>query len=40
MDFQETRSGKPTKRMLSEIRDWDPNFDLQRATKEQRIKWR
>lgn len=40
LDFQKTRSGKPTKRMLSEIRDWDPNFDLQRATKEQRIKWR
>jgi hypothetical protein len=40
MDFQKTRSGKPTKRMLSEIRDWDPNFDLQQATKEQRIKWR
>ena len=40
LDFQKTRTGKPTKRMLSEIRDWDPNFDLQRATKEQRIKWR
>lgn len=40
MDFQKNRSGKPTKRMLSEIRDWDPKFNLQRATKEQRIKWR
>lgn len=39
-DFQKTRSGKPTKPMLSEIRDWDPEFNLQRATKEQRIKWR
>lgn len=39
-DFQKTRSGKPTKPMLSEIRDWDPNFDLQRASKAQRIKWR
>jgi hypothetical protein len=39
-DFQKTRSGKPTKSMLSQIRAWDPNFDLQRASKEQRIKWR
>jgi hypothetical protein len=39
-DFQKTRSGKPTKPMLSEVRDWDPNFDLQRASKAQRIKWR
>jgi hypothetical protein len=39
-DFQQTRSGKPTKRVLSEIRNWDPNFDLQRASREQRIKWR
>lgn len=27
-DFRKTRSGKPTKRMLTEIRDWDPNFDI------------
>lgn len=39
-DFQKTRSGKPTKAMLSEIRNWDPAFNLQRASKEQRIKWR
>ncbi|KAF2237026.1 hypothetical protein EV356DRAFT_497315 [Viridothelium virens] len=39
-DFQQTRSGKPTKRMLSQIRDWDPYLNLQRATKEQRIQWR
>ncbi|KUJ19339.1 uncharacterized protein LY89DRAFT_731741 [Mollisia scopiformis] len=39
-DFQHTRSGKPTKTMLAEIRDWDPTFDLERATKQQRIKWR
>ncbi|KAE8454217.1 hypothetical protein EG329_005142 [Mollisiaceae sp. DMI_Dod_QoI] len=40
LDFQKTRSGKPTKPMMAEIRDWDPRFNLQRATKEQRIKWR
>ena len=40
IDFQQNRSGKPTKRTLTEIRDWDPYLDLQRATKEQRIKWR
>ncbi|KAK4442597.1 hypothetical protein QBC34DRAFT_225015 [Podospora aff. communis PSN243] len=39
-DFQQTRSGKPTRRMLAEIKDWDPNFNLERATNEQRIKWR
>lgn len=39
-DFQKTRSGKPTKPILTEIQNWDPTFDLQRATEEQRIKWR
>ncbi|KAL7936515.1 hypothetical protein V8C35DRAFT_277939 [Trichoderma chlorosporum] len=39
-DFQATRSGKPTKRMLQEIDKWDPNLDLRRATKEQRHRWR
>ncbi|KAL9090461.1 MAG: hypothetical protein Q9165_005222, partial [Trypethelium subeluteriae] len=39
-DFQQTRSGKPTKRMLAQIRDWNPYLDLQRTTKEQRIQWR
>ena len=39
-DFQATRSGKPTKRMLAEINNWDPRFDLSRATKVDRIKWR
>jgi hypothetical protein len=39
-DFQATRSGKPTKRLLPEIKNWDPIFDPQRATNEQRIKWR
>lgn len=39
-DFQKTRSGKPTKRMLADIRNWDPRFDVQRASKEERIRWR
>ncbi|KAL7909029.1 hypothetical protein GGI35DRAFT_493835 [Trichoderma velutinum] len=39
-DFQATRSGKPTKRMLEEIGKWNPTLDLQRATKEQRHRWR
>lgn len=39
-DFQKTRSGKPTKSFLKEIRNWNPTFDLQQATKEQRLKWR
>ena len=39
-DFQKTRSGKPTKRMLEGIKSWDPEFNLQRATDEERIQWR
>jgi len=40
LDFQKTRSGKPTKRMLAEIKNWDPNFNLERATNDDRVKWR
>lgn len=39
-DYQKTRSGKPTKRMLAQIDSWEPNLDLRKATKEERIKWR
>lgn len=39
-DFQQTRSGKPTRRMLAEIKDWDPKFNLERATNAERIRWR
>lgn len=39
-DFQKTRSGKPTKRMLSEIGNWDPHIDPRKLTKEERRKWR
>lgn len=39
-DYQKTKSGKPTKRMLVQIDNWNPNLDLQKATKEERIKWR
>ncbi|KAL2755433.1 hypothetical protein ACRALDRAFT_1082332 [Sodiomyces alcalophilus JCM 7366] len=39
-DYQKTRSGKPTKAMLAQIRDWDPNLDLQRASRDERLKWR
>ncbi|KAK8093567.1 hypothetical protein PG997_000252 [Apiospora hydei] len=39
-DFQKTYSGWPTKRMLDEIQSWDPDYDLQRATPAQKIKWR
>jgi hypothetical protein len=39
-DFQKTRSGKPTKRMLAQLKGWDPCFDLQKATTEERLKWR
>lgn len=39
-DFQKTRTGKPTKRMLEQIKNWDPKFDLRHATDEERIRWR
>ncbi|KAJ3487856.1 hypothetical protein NLG97_g6314 [Lecanicillium saksenae] len=39
-DYQKTRTGKPTKAMLQEINGWDPNFDIQAASEEERIKWR
>ncbi|KAK0713499.1 hypothetical protein B0T26DRAFT_782508, partial [Lasiosphaeria miniovina] len=39
-DFQKTRTGKPTKRMLREIKNWIPNIDLQTATENQRLAWR
>ncbi|KAI1821615.1 hypothetical protein F4861DRAFT_518110 [Xylaria intraflava] len=39
-DFQKTRSGKPTKRMLDQISNWNPNLDLQRASEAERLKWR
>ncbi|CAM1507975.1 Fc.00g048230.m01.CDS01 [Cosmosporella sp. VM-42] len=39
-DFQTNRSGKPTKTMQAKLRGWDPNFDLQRATKQERLDWR
>ncbi|KAM7212492.1 hypothetical protein V8F06_012114 [Rhypophila decipiens] len=40
LDFQKNRTGKPTKKMLAEIKDWDPKFDLQLATNQGRVKWR
>lgn len=39
-DFQRTRSGKPTKRILESIQDWNPKLDLQQASKQERLKWR
>lgn len=39
-DFQQTRSGKPTKRLLKELNGWSPTFNLQTATKEERLNWR
>lgn len=34
------RTEKPTKRMQTELANWDPKFNLQNATPEERIKWR
>jgi hypothetical protein len=40
IDYQKTRSGKPTKPMLKSIQDWDPYLNLLRASKGQRLRWR
>ncbi|WOO83564.1 uncharacterized protein LOC62_05G007082 [Vanrija pseudolonga] len=39
VDFQHNRTGKPTKRMEKELRNWDPTVDLRKATKEERLAW-
>ncbi|KAM0429801.1 hypothetical protein ACHAPT_006407 [Fusarium lateritium] len=39
-DFQLNRSGKPTKAMQAKIANWDPGFNLRRATEQQRLDWR
>lgn len=38
--FWKNRNGKPTKSMAAQIGNWDPKFDLKRASKEQRLQWR
>ncbi|KAK8078348.1 hypothetical protein PG996_004518 [Apiospora saccharicola] len=40
IDFQKTRSGKPTKSMLARIRNCDPGYNLQQASPAQRVEWR
>ncbi|KAM0341524.1 hypothetical protein ACHAPU_009972 [Fusarium lateritium] len=40
LDFQANRSGKPTKAMQAKIAKWDPNFNLERATNQERVNWR
>lgn len=39
-DFQATRSGKPTKAMSAKLANWDPKFNLETATTQQRLDWR
>ncbi|TKW50436.1 hypothetical protein CTA1_119 [Colletotrichum tanaceti] len=39
-DYQKNRNGFPTMRMLMHTTPWDPGFDLQQATKEERLEWR
>lgn len=39
-DFQKNSNGKPSKALAKELGRWDPRLDLQKATKEERIKWR
>ncbi|KAM0548057.1 hypothetical protein ACHAPJ_010115 [Fusarium lateritium] len=40
LDFQANRSGKPTKAMQAKIAKWDPSFNLQKATEQERLNWR
>lgn len=40
LDYQKTRSGKPTQKMLRTIKNWDPKMDLSKATCDQRVEWR
>ncbi|KAK5659985.1 hypothetical protein OQA88_13451 [Cercophora sp. LCS_1] len=40
VDFQKSRTGKPTKRMLAQLKGWDSKFNLQQATNEERVRWR
>ncbi|OIW22387.1 hypothetical protein CONLIGDRAFT_638365 [Coniochaeta ligniaria NRRL 30616] len=39
-DFQKSRSGKPTKRMMKEIGKWDPDFNLRQASEDEILQWR
>lgn len=39
-DFQKNSNGKPSKALAKELGRWDPQLDLRRATKEERIGWR
>ncbi|GAB0135702.1 hypothetical protein EsDP_00004029 [Epichloe bromicola] len=39
-DYGMTPSGAPTKSMQAEISQWDPEYDLEAATDDQRLEWR
>lgn len=39
-DFQKNRNGKPTKAMQASLGNWDREFNLHKATKQQRLDWR
>lgn len=40
VDFQKNSNGKPSKAMAKELGRWDPDFEVHKATKEERLKWR
>jgi hypothetical protein len=39
-DFQQNRTGKPTKAMQKQLNNWSPTYDLERATNDDRVTWR
>ncbi|CAD0082371.1 unnamed protein product [Aureobasidium vineae] len=40
IDYQKNRTGRPTKRMQAKLSGWDPCFNLQEASMQERIAWR
>ena len=39
-DFQKQHSDKPTKAMQRDLNNWDPDANLERLCKEERLQWR
>lgn len=39
-DFQQNRTGRPTKRLQKQLAGWNPELNLKKATKEERLAWR
>lgn len=40
VDFQQNRTGRPTKRMQKQLSSWNPELDLRSVTAAERLAWR